>query len=133
MMEQQPTPREIVEEYADEEGIVQAASFTSEGARIVCHTQINLVPTVYAVVAEFYVAADAIETASANMIGDLSRLAAVPDLYHARPGGDPLTAIDEAKGALTRARAAARQLGDELRAAQNAIAAVGHNADERRA
>jgi hypothetical protein len=132
MMEQQPSPREIVEEYADEEGIVQAASFTSEGARVVCHTQINLVPTVYAVVAEFYVAADAIETASANMIGDLSQMAAVSDLYHAR-GGDPLASIDEAKGALTRARAAARRLGDELRAAQNAIAHIGHNADERRA
>jgi hypothetical protein len=98
----------------------------------VCHTQIRLVPTVYAVVAEFYTAADAMETASANMIGDLSRMAAEPGLYHAL-GGDPVAATEEAKRALTRARAAARLLGDELRAAQNAIAAIGHNDDERRA
>jgi hypothetical protein len=118
------SPREIVEEYADL-SITQAASFTAEGARIVCHVQLGSVGTVYQVVAEFYTAAYSMETACANMIGDLSRMAAQDDLYHALDG-DPVAAIEEAKGALARARARAEQLGNALQVAQNAIAGVGH-------
>lgn len=118
------SPREIVEAYS-EGSITQAASFAAEGARIVCHVQLGSVGTVYQIAAEFYSAAYAMETACANMIGDLSRMAAQDDLYNALEG-EPADAIEQAKGALTEARAHARNLGRALQDAQNAIAGVGH-------
>jgi hypothetical protein len=124
-MTEQPSPREIVADHA-EESIVRAASFAAEAARIVCHVRLGSVPTIYAVTAEFYTAAYAMQTAAENMIGDLTRMAADADLYDARPDGDPQTALEEAKGALARAASRAGQLGRALQDAQNAIAGVGH-------
>lgn len=124
-MTDQTSPREIVADYA-EESIVQAASFAAEAARIVCHVRLGSVPTVYAITAEFYTAAYAMQTAAENMIGDLTRMAASADLHDGRPDGDPKAAIEEAKGALARAASRAGQLGRALQDAQNAIASVGH-------
>lgn len=124
-MTDQPTPREIVTDRV-EESIVQAASFAAEGARIVCHVQLGDVATVYAVTAEFYTAAYAMQTAADNMIRDLTRMAAEPGLYDARPDVDPKEAIEKAKRALARAAARAEQLGNALQVAQNEIAGVGH-------
>lgn len=124
-MTDQPTPREIVADYA-EQSITQAASFAGEGARIVCHVQLGSVATVYAVTAEFYTAAYAMQTAADNMIRDLTRMAAEAGLYDARPDGDPKEAIETAKGHLARAASRAEQLGRALQDAQNAIAGVGH-------
>lgn len=124
-MTEQPTPREIVADYA-EQSITEAASFAAEAARIVCHAQLDSVPTIYAVTAEFYTAAYAMQTAADNMIRDLTRLAAEGDLYDARPDHDPLDAIEKAKSALARASARAEQLGNALTVAQNEIAGVGH-------
>lgn len=124
-MTDQPTPREIVADHA-EESITQAASFAAEGARIVCHVRLGSVPTIYAVIAEFYTAAYAIETAVDNMSRDLTRLAAGSDLYDARPDVEPSAAIEEAKRALARAASRAEQLGNALAVAQNAIAGIGH-------
>jgi hypothetical protein len=125
-MTDQPTPREIVADYA-EESIVQAASFAAEGARIVCHVQLGSVATVYAVTAEFYTAAYAMQTAADNMIRDLTRMAGEAGLYDARPDVDPKEAIERAKGALARAASRAEQLGNAMQVAQNEIAGVGHN------
>jgi hypothetical protein len=119
------SPRDIVEEYAAE-SIRQAASFAAEGARAVCHMQHGSVQTVYAVTAEFYTAAFAMQTAAQNMIGDLTRLAARGDLYDAHPDGDPVAAIELAKGHLARAAARAEQLGRALQDTQNDLAGVGH-------
>lgn len=119
------SPREIVADYA-EESIVQAASFAAEGARIVCHVQLASVPTIYAVTAEFYTAAYAMQTAADNMIRDLTRMAGEADLYDARPEVDPKEAIAKAKSALARAASRAEQLGNALQIAQNEIAGVGH-------
>jgi hypothetical protein len=124
-MTEQPTPREIVADHA-EESIVQAASFAAEAARIVCHVRLGSVPTIYAVTAEFYTAAYAMQTAAQNMIADLTRMAADGDLYDAHPGGDPIAAIELAKGHLARAAARAEQLGRALQDTQNAVAGVGH-------
>jgi len=122
------SPREIVEAYS-KGSITEAASFAAEGARIVCHVQLASVGTVYQIAAEFYTAAYAMETACANMIGDLSRMAAQDDLYHALDG-DPVAAIDRAKGALTEARAHARALGRALQDAQNELGVIGHKDTE---
>lgn len=119
------SPREIVADYA-EESIVQAASFAAEGARIVCHVQLGSVPTIYAVTAEFYTAAYAMQTAADNMIRDLNRMADEAGLYDSRPDVDPKEAIEKAKGALARAASRAEQLGNALQVAQNEIAGVGH-------
>ena len=119
------SPREIVADYA-EESIVQAASFAAEGARIVCHVQLGSVPTIYAVTAEFYTAAYAMQTAADNMIRDLNRMADEAGLYDSRPEVDPKEAIEKAKGALARAASRAEQLGNALQVAQNEIAGVGH-------
>lgn len=119
------SPREIVADYA-EESIVQAASFAAEGARIVCHVQLGSVPTIYAVTAEFYTAAYAMQTAADNMIRDLTRMADEAGLYDSRPEVDPKEAIEKAKGALARAASRAEQLGNALQVAQNEIAGVGH-------
>jgi hypothetical protein len=124
-MTEQPTPREIVADYA-EESIVQAASFAAEAARIVCHVRLGSVPTIYAVTAEFYTAAFAMQTAAQNMIADLTRMAAEDDLYDAHPGGDPVALIELAKGHLARAAARAEQLGRALQDTQNDLAGVGH-------
>lgn len=124
-MTDQPTPREIVADHA-EESITRAASFAAEAARIVCHVQLGSVPTIYAVIAEFYTAAYAMETAADNMSRDLTRMAAESDLYDARPDHDPKAAIEEAKSALARAASRAEQLGNALTVAQNAIAGVAH-------
>jgi hypothetical protein len=124
-MTDQPTPREIVEDRA-EESIVQAASFAAEAARIVCHVRLGSVPTIYAVTAEFYTAAFAMQTAAQNMIADLTRMAAEGDLYDAHPGGDPVALIELAKGHLARAAARAEQLGRALQDTQNDLASVGH-------
>jgi hypothetical protein len=124
-MTDQLTPREIVGDYAAR-SLTEGASFAAEGARIVCHHQITQVGTVYAVVAEFYTAAFAMQTAAQNMISDLSRMAAEDDLYDARMDGDVAASIELAKGHLARAAARAGQLGEALQEAQNAIAGVGH-------
>jgi len=124
-MTEQPSPREIVADHA-EESIVQAASFAAEGARIVCHFQLGSVPTIYAVTAEFYTAAYAMQTAADNMIRDLTRMADEAGLYDSRPEVDPKEAIEKAKGALARAASRAEQLGNALQVAQNEIAGVGH-------
>jgi hypothetical protein len=119
------TPREIVGDYAAR-SLSEGASFAAEGARIVCHHEITQVSTVYAIVAEFYTAAFAMETAAQNMIGDLSRMAAKGDLYDAHPDGDPIAAIEQTKALLALAAAHAGQLGRALQDTQNAIAGVGH-------
>ena len=124
-MTEQPSTREIVADRA-EESIVQAASFAAEGARIVCHFQLSSVPTIYAVTAEFYTAAYAMQTAADNMIRDLTRMADEGGLYDSRPEVDPKEAIEKAKGALARAASRAEQLGNALQVAQNEIAGVGH-------
>ena len=124
-MTEQPSTREIVADRA-EESIVQAASFAAEGARIVCHFQLGSVPTIYAVTAEFYTAAYAMQTAADNMIRDLTRMADEGGLYDSRPEVDPKEAIEKAKGALARAASRAEQLGNALQVAQNEIAGVGH-------
>ena len=91
-----------------------------------CHVNIGRVPTIYAVTAEFYTAAYAMETAAHNMIADLTRIAAHDDIYDARPDADPNASIETAKVALARAASRAGQLGRALQDAQNAIAGVGH-------
>jgi hypothetical protein len=126
-MTEQPTPRAIVEDRATE-SLTQAAAFTSEGARIVCHHRLSRVPTVYAIVAEFYTAAFAMETAIQNMSADLSRMLAAGDLYDTHPDGDPAACVDRAKLHLEFAIQHAAQLGRALQQAQNEIASVGHNA-----
>lgn len=124
-MTDQLTPREIVGDYAAR-SLSEGASFAAEGARIVCHHQITQVATVYAITAEFYTAAFAMQTAAENMIRDLTRIAAEGDLYDHGPGADPQAAIAEAKSALARASARAEQTGNAFTVAQNAIAGVGH-------
>jgi hypothetical protein len=119
-----PHPRGVVEDYADE-SLTTAASFTSEGARIVCHHRVVQVGTMYAIVAEFYTAAFAIETAVDNMSGELGRMDPAA-LYDHGKHADVPTAIEEARQALAIARRHANQLGAALQAAQNAIAGVGH-------
>lgn len=119
------TPRELVEQYAAL-SLSEGASFAAEGARIVCHHRIDRVGTVYAITAEFYTAAFAMQTAADNMIRDLTRIAAEADLYDDRHDGDPAAALEIAKGHLARAAARAEQLGRALQETQNAIAGVGH-------
>lgn len=119
------SPREIVED-AKDRSIVEAASYTAEGARIVCHVQLSSVPTVYAIIAEFYTAANAMNTACANMIADLSRMAGQPGLTESHEGRDPKQSIEDAKGFLTIARHGADIIDMALRAAQNSISGVGH-------
>jgi hypothetical protein len=119
------TPRELVEQYA-EDSIRDGALFAAEGARIVCHVEFESVPTIYDVVAELYTAAHAMQTASQNMIRDLTQLAGEASLYDTRPDGDPNEAIETAKGHLARAASRAGQLGLALQEAQNALGSVGH-------
>lgn len=119
------TPRQLVEQYAAL-NLSEGASFAAEGARIVCHHRIDRVGTVYAITAEFYTAAFAMQTAAQNMIADLSRMVEKGDLYDAHPDGDPAAAVEIAKGHLARAAARAEQLGRALQETQNAIAGVGH-------
>lgn len=119
------TPRDIVGDYAAQ-SLSEGASFAAEGARIVCHHRIDRVGTVYAITAEFYTAAFAMQTAAQNMIADLARMAAEEDLYDARMDGDVAASIELAKGHLARAAARAGQLGEALQETQNAIAGVGH-------
>lgn len=126
-MTEQPTTRDIVEDRAAE-SLTEAASFAAEGARIVCHHRVASVPEVYAIVAEFYTAAFAMETAIQNMSADLSRMVAAGDLYDAHPDGDPAACVDRAKLHLEFAIEHAAQLGRALQQAQNEIASVGHNA-----
>ena len=120
------TPRDIVGDYAAR-SLTEGASFAAEGARIVCHHQITQVGTVYAIVAEFYTAAFAMQTAAQNMIADLARMADKGDLYDAHPDGDPIAAIEQVKALLALADAHAGQLGRALQDTQNAIAGVGHH------
>ena len=124
-MSEQLSPREIVEDRATE-SITEAASFAAEAARIVCHVRLGSVPTIYAVTAEFYTAAFAMQTAAQNMIADLARMAAEDELYDARMDGDPAASIELAKGHLARAAARAEQLGRALQDTQNDLAGVGH-------
>lgn len=119
------TPRELVGQYAAA-SLAEGASFAAEGARIVCHHQINQVGTVYAVVAEFYTAAFAMQTAITNMSAALDRMAAVGNLYDTHPNGDPTDSIDLARAHLAQGAAHAEQLGRALQAVQNDIAGVGH-------
>ncbi len=124
-MTEEITPREIVGDYAAR-SLTEGASFAAEGARIVCHYRIDRVGTIYGVVAEFYTAAFAMQTAAQNMIGELSRMADAGELYDANPDGDPHASIETAKRHLARAAARAEQLGRALQETQNAIAGVGH-------
>lgn len=119
------TPRELVGQYAAL-SLSEGASFAAEGARIVCHHKIDRMGDVYAIVAEFYTAAFAMQTAAQNMIGDLSRMATKGDLYDTHPDGDPIAAIEQAKVLLALADAHAGELGRALQDTQNAIAGVGH-------
>lgn len=119
------TPRELVEQYAAL-NLSEGASFAAEGARIVCHHQITQVGTVYAITAEFYTAAFAMQTAAENMIRDLTRIAAEGNLYDHGATNDPDLAISMAKTGLAAAANLAQQLGGVLQATQNTIAGVGH-------
>lgn len=118
------TPREVVEQYAALD-ITDGAQFAAEGARIVCHTEIVYASTVYDIVASFYCAADAINTASGQMSLDLVRMLAAGELHSTQSElPDAAEAITTARNALARAQAHADALGTALRDAQNAIAHI---------
>lgn len=120
------TPRYIVETRADT-SITEAASFAAEGARIVCHIELNHIGTIYGVIPAFYQAAFSMETAAENMRYDLVRMLAEGRLNSTQHG---LTAafveVENARRALLLAQEHAKNLGAALQTAQNAVASLYH-------
>lgn len=121
--------REIVDE---QDSLARGSEFVHEGARYVCHNRTTLVPTVYTILGNFYSGAGSMRDALDYLSTDLDRAVERGDVYHAN-GGDILGDVAEAKAYLREAAYHARELNAKLQAAQQMIAYIGHNADERRA
>lgn len=121
--------REIVDW---QESLARGSEFFHEGARFVCHNRTTLVPTIYTILGNFYSGAGSLGDALDYLSTDLDRAVERGDVYHAN-GGDIAGDIAEAKAYLREARYHASELNAKLQAAQQSIAHIGHNADERRA